>query len=462
MSSKVHIVFGNISKTENIENYIQEKICNPNSENYSDIEEKVQAIEVHKMAQQLAKTLATLTEPEIATLENIPNGVAIQKNLQKDIDCFIRETDAILPLSVSEKVVSNGKTVSFLLKDWKGYKQGTPFVKRTTNLSVLYFFRPDLRIENGRLLDVSKPNIELPFRAMNLPLQTGTGFSSGADWTDGVKVLVDGLMGMAPPPFDLLGAALLAMVWPNGSSTNWEVIYESIRQIIIEELDKQTLTNTYAEMRGVLDYVSSEYVHLAEDPKTPKETLQSKLEFYNHTLYTKIVSIFQEDRYAHASLGNFLVAASTHLALFQERALQDPNHLQDPLNSPYTKTLIQKAQEYANHVDKVIPKIAAARATKISGLKVDQKCTASSIGDLICSYSYYYTDLKTGKNSKLIGREPGEKALEKKWKTKAEKHRQNYITSVKNNTTAALQMTAGTVAKKWRELADNPIPLVTS
>ncbi len=462
MSSKIHVVFGSISKTENIENYIQAKICKPKSENYSDIEEEVQTLEVHKMAQQLTKTLTSLSEPEIATLNNIPNAIDIQKKLQDDIDCFIRETDAILPLAANEKILPNGKTVSFLLKDWKGYKQGTPFVKRVTNISVLYFFRPDLKMEEGQLLDISRPDAEMPSHLLNFPLQTGAGLSADADWTAGIKVLVDGLMGMAPPPFDLLGAALLAMVWPNGSSTNWEIIYESIRQIIIEELDKQTLTNTYAELRGVLDYVSSEYVHLAEDPKTPKETLQEKLEFYNHTLYTKILSIFQDDRYANASLGNFLVAASAHLALFQERALQDPNHQGNPLNSPYTKTLIQKAQEYANHVDKVIPKIAAARVTKISGLKVDQKCTASSIGDLICSYSYYYTDQKTGKNSELIGREPGEKALEKKWKAKADKHRTDYITSVRNSTTAALQMTAGTVAKKWRELANNPIPVLTS
>ncbi|MFD2564596.1 insecticidal delta-endotoxin Cry8Ea1 family protein [Aquimarina rubra] len=463
MSSKVHIVFNTISDKDNLEGYINEKICKTvhfKTTAFSNIDDQIRASKIKEIAQTLSSERRTSSEPKVATTENIPNGLEIQQKLKQQIDCFLQETDAILPLGIGEEIIPNGQTASYLVEDWKNYKKGTPFVKRVTNKSTLYFFRPDLIIENGELKDISVADIEMPSDLINLSLLSGQTYAQDVDWTKGVKVLLDSLNGAAPPPLNILGAALLAMVWPNGGDTDWEVIYDNIRKIIIEELDKKTLTDTYAELSGVLDYISSEYRHLADDPKTPKETLQSKLEFYNHTLYTKILSIFQDTRYANAALGNFLIAASTHIALFQERALQDPNHLTDPSNSPYAKTLSQKAKEYANHVDAVIPKLVESRAKEIGGLKVKKDCTVSSIGDLICSYSYYYADKKTGKNSKDIGREGGEKALEKKCKSKAEKHRKDYIKQVKDGTNKKLQETAGEVAKKWRTLAENPIPTI--
>ncbi|WP_298548240.1 insecticidal delta-endotoxin Cry8Ea1 family protein [uncultured Aquimarina sp.] len=465
MSSRVHIVFNKITELNNLEGYVNEKICKPPTSKtmtFSNIEDQVKVLRTQEMIQSITSNLSADLEPKIATIENISNGLEIQQNLKQQIDCFIQETDAVIALGIGEEIVPNGQTASYLLEDWKNYKKGTPFVKRVTNKSTLYFFRPDLIIEDGKLKDISQEDIEMPSDLINLSLLSGQVYAQDADWTKGVKVLLDALMGTAPPPLNILGAALLAMVWPNGGDTNWQVIYDNIRKIIIEELDRKTLTDTYAELSGILDYISSEYKHLAEDPKTPKETLQSKLEFYNHTLYTKILAIFQEERYANAALGNFLIAASTHIALFQERALQDPNHLTDPSNSPYAKTLSQKAREYATHIDTVIPKLAASRVTKISGLKIYPDCTASSTGDLICSYSYYYVDSKTGKKSKYIGREAGKKALEKKCKANAEKHRKEYIAQVKANTTKQLQDTAGKVGEKWRMLAENPIPIIKS
>jgi len=463
MSSKIHIVFNEVTDLDNLEGYINQKICTPLTNKRTSslsLEDQVKALRMKEMAQNITSNLETNLTPKIATTENIENGLNIQKKLRQEIDCFLDETDTVLPLGIDEEIQPNGKIVSFLLEDWKTYKKGTPFVKRITNSSVLYFFRPDLRIENGKLQNISKPDPEMPSDYINVSLLSGQGYSQGVDWTSGVKVLLDALMGAAPPPLNVLGAALLASVWPNGANTDWEVIYSNIRKIIIEELDKKTLTDTYAELSGVLDYISSEYKHLADDPNTPKETLQSKLEFYNHTLYTKILSIFQDKRYANAALGNFLVAATTHLTLFQERAIQDPNHIADPSNSPYAKTLSQKAKEYADHVTVTIPKLVESRAKEISGLKIKKDCTVSSIGDLICSYSYYYTDKKTGANSKNIGREGGEKALEKNCKTKAEKHRNDYIKQVKDNMNKELQETAGAVAQKWRTLAENPIPII--
>ncbi|WP_298320050.1 insecticidal delta-endotoxin Cry8Ea1 family protein [uncultured Aquimarina sp.] len=463
MSSKVHIVFNTINDTDNLEGYVNEKICKPlhfKTTTFSNIDDQIRALKIKEMTEAISSKRKASSEPKVATTENIPHGLAVQQKLKKKIDCFLQETEAILSLGMDEQIIPNGQTVSYLLEDWKNYKKGTPFVKRVTNKSTLYFFRPDLIIENGELKDISADDVEMPSDLINLSLLSGQAYGQDVDWTKGVKVLLDALMGTAPPPLNILGAALLTMVWPNGSDTDWEVVYDNIRKIIIEELDEKTLTDTYAELSGVLDYISSEYKHLAEDPKTPKETLQSKLEFYNHTLYTKILSIFQDERYANAALGNFLIAASTHIALFQERALQDPNHLTDPSNSPYAKTLSQKAKEYAAHVEAVIPKLVASRAKEIGGLKIKKDCIVSSIGDLICSYSYYYTDGKTGKQSKNIGREGGEKALEKKCKTKAEKHRKDYIKQVKDTTNKELQETAGEVAKKWRKLADNPIPVI--
>ncbi|WP_299314442.1 insecticidal delta-endotoxin Cry8Ea1 family protein [uncultured Aquimarina sp.] len=463
MSSKVHIVFNTINDKDNFEDYVNEKICKPlhiKTTTFSDIDDQIRTLKIKEMVQTLSSDRKATSEPKVATTENVPNGLEIQQKLKPQIDCFLQETDAILPLGINEQIIPNGQTSSYLLEDWKNYKKGTPFVKRITNKSTLYFFRPDLIVENGELKDISADTIELPSDLINLPLLSGQNYAIDADWTSGVKVLLDALMGAAPPPLNVLGAALLAMIWPNGANTNWEVIYDNIRKIIIEELDKKTLTDTYAELSGVLDYISGEYINLAEDPKTPKETLQSKLEFYNHTLYTKILSIFQDKRYANAALGNFLIAASTHLTIFQERAFQDPNHTNHPSASPYAKTLSQKAIEYAAHVEAMIPKLVASRVKEIGSLKIKKDCTVSSIGDLICSYSYHYIDGKTGKQSKDIGREGGEKALEKKCKTKAEKHRNDYIKSVKDTTNKKLQETAGEVSKKWRKLAKNPIPII--
>jgi len=448
MFNALYVVFGAFNDVDNLESYISKRMRQPQSEN------EIHTIEIQAFVKRILSSERP-SEPEIATVESIPDNANIKSKLQRSIDCWLKEIESLFPLADGENVELDGVTVTFLTKDWLYYGSGTPLVKQVTNMAIIYFLRPDLKVEDGQLKNIASTDITVSSDIINSSMLAAARYSGDINWDAGLKNIVNGLAKVTPPPYKY-GVMLLLSVWLSSDKVNWNEVYGHVREIVTQELDKQTINGTFRELKGIIDFFSTEYKHLREDPKTTKETLQTKLQPYDNKLFINIISLFQDDGYAKASLGNFLQAATTHLVLFQELAIQDPNHQSDPNNSPYAKTLADKARSYADHVDKVIQTIIEERLNQVSNLYIHERCRTIQ-RDLVCNYSFHFKDVKTNYESSSICTSGSEKELEKK-RGEAQKVLEDYKNSLRVKVEKELDENAGNIARKWRDLANNPVP----
>jgi len=148
----------------------------------------------------------------------------------------------------------------------------------------------------------------------------------------------------------MLGAALIALIWPSEgqAGTDWDEVYKNMQVILKNGLAEHDVVVAAQKVKGFVEFLNTEYDQLkADDKKTPEQLLH-ELEPPDTAFYLEITSVFMygdkpDHAAASASLRNFMLGADLHIGLNQERALLDPDHIEhrirsNPLEDPELKS----------------------------------------------------------------------------------------------------------------------------
>ncbi len=448
MATRIHVYFRDLHKTKNPAAYLKAKYKGKNT--------GVDTLSLLSTPDwdDLAKngSVGDNEAPPLATPETVKNAKAILKKYAKALKCMIEEVNDVAPLAKGEKVKKDGDVPAYLKESWRGFPANTVVLERSTNEATLYFIYEHLRLEDGEL-------VEIPL-SEEIRLYNDFAYAAaatGLNWAAGAQSLAKGLAGLAPPPLNVIGAALLDLVFPSSNSINWDSVYQQFQQIVTQSLTQQTLDETRAKIGGVISWLNTQYLILKNDPNFPREKLQEELGRYDTIMFVDVVSILMDERWELGGFPNFLVAAGTHLGILQERALVSPGN---PKESAFAGSVKARASQFVNHINQTIPKIINARIDQVSGLKVNKETSYIAYPAVITTYSYYFEDAKTGYRSPNIGNSSSTKSLEKDYKDRANEQRNLYIANLRTQTAAEVEGNAFPVRNDWQVLVTDPIPIV--
>jgi hypothetical protein len=371
---------------------------------------------------------------------------------------MIEEIDRFFPLIDGEHVEED--IASYLENDWAGFPSGAVVLKRLTNRAVTYYVYPNIRADvgKGELVEyaLSRSN-----RAL---LISADSFMAEPDFGGAAKTLANGLAGLAPPPFNVLGSALITAFWPSSSKAedNWQQVYNALQQIVKNGLAANNVQQSSQKLQGFVSFLNNEYKPLKENSQTPKQKLLDALLPYDTAFFLDIVNVFMDtntsdEGIAAASLANFMTGACLHMALNQERALVDPE-VSTPSSSPYAKTVSNLANTYATYARKTAPYVKQLRLTQISSVQSDSHTQCSGISTQCTTiYDFWFTDSNNGYRSNDYSYNGHEKHPPDA-KGDAQNARTNYYNNISSQMDTELQDQVFNVASTWDKLVSDPVP----
>jgi hypothetical protein len=200
----------------------------------------------------------------------------------------------------------------------------------------------------------------------------------GVNFGAAAKTLSSGLAGLAPAPFNVLGATLIAALWPTSSKgiTDWEQIYTELQTIVKNDLEEATVQTAKDKLKGYLLYIQDDYLPAKKNGEASSK-LFAKLEsqLYNKTFFDDIVSVFMHETNTEksaAALANFMMGASLQMALNQELAIVDPAHT-NPNNSSYAAIIKTLCTNYKVYAMKAAKNVFDTRGGQISACAWHEK-----------------------------------------------------------------------------------------
>lgn len=136
----------------------------------------------------------------------------------------------------------------------------------------------------------------------------------------------------------------------SGTPDYFDDVYKTIKQIVQNELEQDTIDALNGEIKGIKDWVINIY-----NPR--KDSGAGKNELYNmiqenpaYDMAVHMLAVLQQGRCAELGLGVFMIGAGMHLTLLQELALVD-SLVSHPSKSSYVVSVARYADEYAAFVD---------------------------------------------------------------------------------------------------------------
>ena len=220
-----------------------------------------------------------------------------------------------------------------------------------------------------------------------------------------------------------------------------------------------------AKLQGVVSFLDNEYVALKNTPGTTKEQLMTALQPYDTAFFLDIVNIFmhtntEDQGLAAASLANFMTGACLHMALNQERALQDPN-APTPAESAYAQTVINLADTYGQYARNTAPYVKNLRMAQISEVQSSSEsfCQGGPAGSCTTTYWFWFTDDNDGYRSSDYSYNSAQKDPPDV-EGDAKAARDQYYNDRSAEIDADLQTQVFDVANQWDNLKNNPIPII--
>lgn len=389
-----------------------------------------------------------------------------QKVLKRQRAWFLEQVDQRFPLLDGEHVEPDGDFVSYLTKAFSKYPKGTVVLRRTTNRSVVYYVMREAQVKPRQHLVVLVPHPPLG-RTRELKL------ASEPHWNEAAQKMAAGLAGLLPAPYNVIGASLIALVWPTGSkaTTDWAEVYKNMQVILKKNLAEQAVNAAATEVKGFVLFLVDEYAALKADGKKTREHLLDALSEYDKPFFLEIVNVFMYNEkpdldVASASLANFMLGANLHIGLNQERALIDPDHTKDPEESGYARTAANLASTYAEYARAAAPHVKTLRTDQISTIKENETATASADGSsTLWSWTYWFEDSNNGYRSKqyhysdvatMCHFVDTDKA--KKTEYDAKTALDEYKNAVEAEMDSILKKMVYKVVESWDKIAENPIP----
>ncbi len=385
-------------------------------------------------------------------------SAAERRKLETQIRCLVRSVNQQYPLLDGEHLLSDSDTPSYLTTDWLDYPRYTVLMERRTNLATTYYVLPNV-VAEPRKHRVSFASLEPTGRA------SATATGAPPDFADIARKIAKALAGKAPAPYNMIGALLIDIFWPTGSDANkaWDKVYAELQTIVKNGLAEAEVRRASAKVKGFVSFLSTEYVALKQSPRKRPGALLAALHPYDTAFFLDIVNVFMfEDKptadIATASLANFLLGANLHIALNQERALVDPDYVDDPSASPYATTAANLAKLYADYAEAAVEGVVSARLKQVTGVLVDHKthCTGGAASRCTTTWYYWFED----RNPKPIYKSKVYHYNDQqKDPPPAEKNATNARKTYIKDLESKLRVGVPEVVKHWREIQKNPIAM---
>jgi hypothetical protein len=263
-------------------------------------------------------------------------------------------------------------------------------------------------------------------------------------WGDIAGQVAKGLAGKVG---GFIGAELLGFLFPSSGDIDWAKLAAVMQQLIQQELDAHTIETTQDELNGVINFLNTEYLNLKKADPTDKQLLSSKMQPYDHDMYTQVITIFQDPQLAQKALANFMLAAGTHLAILQEEAMVDPDQF-DPMQSGYAKTISMLAdstlpKSYATFATNTAKQVIATRMSEISAIQ--SYCSEGHYQGECLGEKWYYND-----QDQRIGDFNSE--------SDANNSYNQHVASVRTSITNQMQTNFYDVVSTWNLLVKDPLP----
>lgn len=289
---------------------------------------------------------------------------------------------------------------------------------------------------------MTKANTNLPDAEM---IVEGVNFGAGA------RMLASGMTGLAPAPFNVLGASLIAALWPSTSqaTTDWQNVYTELQTIVQNQLEAETVQIAKDKLNGYLLFINNTYLPAKQNvSKLPNKDLFDLLESqdYNKTFYDDIVSVFIHDTSTEksaAALANFMLGAQLQLNLNQELALTDPS-VSDPNKSIYAGTIVKLCTEtYRNYALNAANNVLAVRVGQIGNCVFHEKTHYGAPPN----QWYVFADLNGDHVSPNFNTEAS-----------CVSYRSEYTTGIEDALKKTLQSQVYDILDHWQTIGQNPVP----
>ncbi|MFZ2172666.1 MAG: hypothetical protein WAW17_01260, partial [Rhodococcus sp. (in: high G+C Gram-positive bacteria)] len=379
--------------------------------------------------------------PALADRSEWPVLSPVQEAALRDrITCGTGMADRVLALDDGEVVDEDH--ISYLTEPWGQIPAGTPVLRRTTSLAVLFCFFDDVTIapENP---DIVRPVVSVVSSA-------GTTAGGAED----AEIAAEGHLAVLPLGFGIEEIALeiakalleklasfaIESVMGTSVPDYFGEVYREIRSIVSEEIDAHMIRELTDEFAGAQDWNNRHYLPLKEGGASAdelvKEMSAKETEFYF------ALAKLKDAKVAQVALGEFLIGASMHLAFIQE--------LVNVSGAPNWKIELSKnAVADADHAEATWRAVVQARSDRIK-VQPDGDCVPVN-GYSKCTYYWTSYDDVTDTWGRKFVYTAMDKDQEKAAKTKAEKDAEHRRAAAVEDLRVKLGKPEETIAA-WRNL----------
>ena len=264
-----------------------------------------------------------------------------------------------------------------------------------------------------------------------------------------------------------VGLQIVDQIFPSAPSnpSYFDAVYSEISKIIKQAIEQNTIEEVDGAVNGLKNWVKDTYTprkasKIAQAGSTGltaenKRDLHEVLSRAEYDLTTNSIGKLQEESFAEAGLGVFMIAAGIHLALLQELAFVDPD-VQDPTKSSYVQSIKKTAQRYVAHATATYSSVETKRVALVGGIHKSENTDDNKFRTW--DYHYKWKDDHTGLEKTYEGKSHHPNREPKGTRDKAEKERDDHIVQVKKQLNDDCQNVQGSIAY-WSRLIQSPSAL---
>lgn len=332
----------------------------------------------------------------------------------------------------------------------------TAVLRRTTNMSEIYYLFDDVQIVDGNMMFIEPKPVPSTSAVPAKQASPGMLAAKGGAFTPSsiAKKIGGGLIsGVA----GTIGSLIFESIFPPGVPDYFDEVYKEIRNIVKQEFTAASITQINGRINGVIAWLRNTYKPRKEAGASRDELL-GMVNRQVEVLYTEALYTLMDPSYAKPGLSVFMVAAGVHLVLMQEQALVDTLQA-DPAKSSFAKSVSLNAQTYYNHLMATADGVIGDRQKAVE-IRYDPLVNQDPGSPYINTKArYLWIDNINQRRGKTYEEYTDKDKKYHSGREEAEADRQNYVTGMTNQFINDIG-NPKELAGQWQQLTSRPIPKI--
>lgn len=271
------------------------------------------------------------------------------------------------------------------------------------------------------------------------------------------------LVGELPLGADVFGAMIIDAVFPSPEEVPgyFQEVYAQITKIVQQALTENEINLIEGQVIGIQNWLTTTYSKIREDESRTALERFTAVARYEAEFNTKVMGTLMQSNFALPGLPMFLTAASMHLALKQELALNDYRHQDRPGSSPYAAAVSATAQLYSDFATETWTRLQAARRAAVKPT-LDHRTQQTPVprGDPVVRHIWGYNWRDEGADPIVEGNRHTEGS--KDWNCAAGRRSTAEAEAYRDQVVSRLDAELGTVSAivgEWMKLIERPLSL---